>query len=165
MDDSWRSKAEAAFWGEHNMKRNQLALTCKDNENAAMPTRDKMRADLARAMGYRIEAQLFQGHIPYFELLSPQGGECVEPYEDESGINDLAATEEEAWKYAPNPFTNADDKDALVKWLAADDARWKEFKQELLSDWVSSPEQDVVRFVLTAPLETIAEAAFFAITR
>lgn len=135
-----------------------------------IPTRDKMRADLARAMGYRIEAQLFQGHIPYFELLSPQGGECVEPYEDESGINDLAATEEEAWKYAPDPFANADDKDALVKWLAEQSpVVWGNFTGCLIdaaipfhvqpyADW-----EMVCRAVLTAPLEILAEAAWRAI--
>lgn len=147
MDDNWRTKAEAAFWGEHNMKQNQLALTRKDNENATMPKRAEMCADLARAMGWKV-IQTSRGFMP----ISPEG---------DAQLN--YKTEDFAWATMPDPFAYAADNRALVAWLAEDDARWKEFKQELLSDWASSPEQDVVRFALTAPLETIAEAAWQAI--
>ncbi len=52
----------------------------------------------------------------------------------------------------PDPFTSAEHNRKLVEWLATDGARWKEFKQKLL-----------INFTLTAPLETIAEAAWRAI--
>ncbi len=115
-----------------------------DRDNAAMPTRAEMCADLARAM--------FPTAV-------------IEPSLSGSGVDIRIydrPNETRSWRDF-DPFTSADDKDALVAWLAENDARWKEFKQELLSDWASSPEQDVVRFALTAPLETIAEAAWRSI--
>lgn len=45
-------------------------------------------------------------------------------------------------------------------YLSRDDARWYKFKKELLSDWIESPEQEVLRYALTAPLETISLAAW-----
>ena len=61
--------------------------------------------------------------------------------------------------YLPNPFTNRDDSAALVAWLAADDARWAKLKQQLTALWGSAAEQDLIRFALTLPCKTIAEAA------
>lgn len=103
------------------------------------PTRAAMREALARAMGWQFKVNPLLGKGKVWHGLDGYPANLF------------------------NPFTNAADKDKLVKWLAADDARWKEFKQELLSDWASSLEQDVVRFVLTSPPETISLAAWRAI--
>ena len=111
------------------------------------PTRAEMREALARAMGWTglrwMKSQIFEKREDLWGLRPGEDGQVM--------------------RKAPNPFTNAADKDKLVKWLAADDARWYKFKKEILSDWIESPEQEVVRFVFTAPLETISLAAWRAI--
>ena len=66
--------------------------------------------------------------------------------------------------YNFDPFTNAEDKDALVAWLAADDDRWLPFKKELRLEWVASTSPraaslDYERWMLTLPCEVIVIAA------
>lgn len=76
------------------------------------------------------------------------------------------------YKNIPDPFTNATDKDALVEWLAADDARWFVFIRHLIKliDWPQSAPKAItgptfaevvseVRYFMTAPYETITLAA------
>ena len=74
--------------------------------------------------------------------------------------------------YNFDPFTNAADKDALVEWLAADDARWFTFIRHLIKlvNWPQSASKAItdptfakivseVRYLMTAPRETITLAA------
>ncbi len=158
MDDNWRTKAEAAFWGEHNMKQNQLALTRKDNENATMPKRAEMCADLARAMGWKV-IQTSRGFMP----ISPEG---------DAQLN--YKTEDFAWATMPDPFAYAADNRALVEWLLSEDsdAQFNEivFLTELMRNYTYLWQPGKVEFnavevrgiifrVLTAPLETITLAA------
>jgi hypothetical protein len=134
------------------------------NPRATMPTRAEMCADLACAMGWTVQQVGDPAYPLHYQL--------VEPPDAEPFYHRWRATEADAWADAPNPFTNADDKDALVKWLAEQSpVVWGNFTGCLIdaaipfhvqpyADW-----EMVCRAVLTAPLETVAEAAFFAITR
>ena len=98
-----------------------------------------IRAELARQMGWKL------AHDGYG--LSPDYQIVPQP------------------RALPDPFTSAKDKDALVAWLAADDARWLAFRKELLLCWVALPDDIVLghgyyeRWLLTLPLETITLAA------
>lgn len=115
------------------------------------PTRQEKCADLARAMGWR------------------QG--------ESSGVWFSPANAPEICVYdePPNPYESAEDKDKLVAWLAADDARWKEFDDRLLMALSLQPLvgfdstnvgflRMVRRMAMTAPLPVIADAAWLAIT-
>lgn len=66
------------------------------------PTRQQKCADLARVMGWKL------AHNGYG--LSPDYPAVPQP------------------RALPNPYESAADKDALVAWLAADDARWAQFE-------------------------------------
>ena len=59
----------------------------------------------------------------------------------------------------PGYFTDPAASWELRLWLAADDARWAKLKQQLTALWGSAAEQDLIRFALTLPCKTIAEAA------
>jgi len=119
-----------------------------------IPTRDKMRADLACAMGWKV-IRTSRGFMP----ISPEGY---------AQLN--YKTEDFAWATMPDPFTNAADNRALVEWLAEQSpVAWGNFTGCLIdaaipfhvqpyADW-----EMVCRAVLTAPIETIAEAAWRAI--
>ena len=76
----------------------------------------------------------------------------------------------------PNPYESAADKDALVAWLAADDARWFVFIRKLIKliNWPSQSRQEMtdatfpkivseVKHLMTAPREIMADAAWVAI--
>ena len=80
-----------------------------------------IRAELARRMGYFVLPVGTPNHWHY-QLQLP----------DASKYQRWRETESEAWADAPDPFTNAEDKDALVEWLAADDERWARFDNALL---------------------------------
>lgn len=101
---------------------------------ATETTREQMREELARAMGWTL------CHHGYG--ISPDAEVVPQP------------------RQLPNPFTSAADSRALVAWLAADNERWSEFRQELVSIWVSVNGDDLLRFTLTAPLPVIADAAW-----
>lgn len=75
-----------------------------------------------------------------------------------------------------NPYKSAEDKDALLTWLAADDARWFVFIRKLIKliNWPSQSPQEMtdatfpkivseVKHLMTAPLPVIADAAWLAI--
>lgn len=104
--------------------------------------RNHIRAELARRMGWTgvevgIDHYFFVGHPPNEPISSQR-------------------------TYVPDPFTSAEDKDALVAWLAVDNARWTDFYRELESD-LQIPEGEVriwrAMWLMTAPLETITLAA------
>lgn len=111
------------------------------------PARAEMRADLARAMGWANITKVGTGFPPGMEV----------GFDDER-------------EPIPDPFTNAADKDKLVVWLTEQSpVVWGNFTGCLIdaaipfdiqayADW-----EMVCRAVLTAPLETIAEAAWRAI--
>lgn len=121
-----------------------------------------IRAELARRMGYFVlpvgtPNQMNDRRIRFiwhYQLQLP----------DASKYQRWRETESEAWADAPDPFTNAEDKDALVAWLAADDDRWLPFKKELRLEWVASTSPraaslDYERWMLTLPCEVIVIAA------
>jgi len=112
-----------------------------------------IRAELARRMGYFVLPVGTPNHWHY-QLQLP----------DASKYQRWRETESEAWADAPDPSTNAEDKDALVAWLAADDDRWLPFKKELRLEWVASTSPraaslDYERWMLTLPCEVIVIAA------
>lgn len=108
------------------------------------PTQQQKRAGLARARGWTVKREKGRYVAEADCWYTPEGN--FHPWG------------------CPNPYESAADKDALVAWLAADGALWKQFRREILMEWTSSAEQDVVRFMLTAPLSVIADAAWLAIT-
>lgn len=66
-----------------------------------------------------------------------------------------------------NPYESAEDKDALLVWLAADDARWDRFDRILFDTvdaWSKSGRNPQIRAIMTAPREIIADAAWLAAT-
>lgn len=81
----------------------------------------------------------------------------------------------ESPRVPPDPFTSAADKDALVEWLAADDARWFLFIRSLVK-LLPKPERDEIRdttfrdlvhdlsLFMAAPRETITLAACKALS-
>ena len=109
------------------------------------PTREQMRADLARAMGWK------EGSVVWF---SPDNGNAI-CVEDEP----------------PDPFTSAVDKDALVKWICKDiETLRQKFIAELCGmvglkqNWqLDRYDEYDLMILLTAPLETVAFAAWRAI--
>jgi len=111
------------------------------------PTRAEICADLACAMGWKV-IKTNSGFMP----ISPEG---------HAQLN--YKTEDFAWATMPDPFTNAADNRALVEWLAQDNARWTAFYR-ILEDALKIPEGEMrawrAMWLLTAPLETIAEAAW-----
>lgn len=103
---------------------------------ATETTREQMREELARAIGWT------QGKASGVWFSPPDSPElCV-------------------YNVPPNPYDSTEDSRALVAWLAADNERWSEFRQELVSIWVSVNGDDLLRFTLTAPLPVIADAAW-----
>lgn len=112
-----------------------------------IPTRDKMRADLARAMGWTVTDAC---------VLHPSPERCWFSSDGRFKHQDDP----------PDPFANADDSREMVKWLAQDDARWVKFYYALedsLKVIVGDLTFERGRKVMTAPLPVIAEAAWRAI--
>lgn len=103
-----------------------------------------IRAELARRMGWQTVGGRWLPPETALPLKYGNSGFPIEP---------------------PDPFTNAEDKDALVAWLAEQsDDTWIKFQNKLFFVWMGSPnrKQDsshFVRFVMTAPLETITFCA------
>jgi len=123
------------------------------NPRATMPTRAEMCADLACAMGWTN----IRWHSPFEVSAKPVDGAFAI-----AGTNPAG----EHFCEIPDPSTNAADKDALVAWLAQDNARWTAFYR-ILEDALKIPEGETrawrAMWLLTAPLEAIAEAAWRAI--
>ena len=129
----------------------------------AKPTEAEMCAELARVM-FPDAIEIYIG-----QFQSDTGVEICLPQP--------ATTSGTRWvKF--NPFTDAADKDALVAWLAEDDARWFVFIRKLIGliNWpAQSPQQTTdatfakvvsdVRYLMTADCETIALAAWRAIQK
>lgn len=67
--------------------------------------------------------------------------------------------ENEAWMDAPDPFTDAADNRELVKWLAADDARWQSFTYALWSFLPKDFNHDYVKAFALMSYEVITLAA------
>ena len=122
-----------------------------------------VRAELARRMGITIEKRWQHVADPTWYLYDVRlpGG---------TYLGSHCASIEEAASKLPDPFTSAADKDALVKWLAADDARWKQFDDKLLMALSLQPlpaydnsnpgfQRMMRRQIFTAPLETVTLAA------
>lgn len=114
-----------------------------------MPTEAEMRADLARAMGWRPTIVFSDGARNGQQLSKP-----------------------------PNPFTDPAAMRALVEWIDADDERWGRFDTALLEalivagKWPGPGARDnehlslgeqYRRAFLAAPLPIIARAAWEAI--
>jgi len=122
------------------------------------PTQQQKCADLARAMG------IPESEWPY---------KCfVEKHQmDNDGGNAWCYTCEmmadNSERVPPNPYESAADKDALVTWLTADDARWYRF----LSQWermlINRDENeeviDLVREAMKGDRAIIADAAWLAL--
>ncbi len=119
-----------------------------------------IRAELARRMGCVIENVTNEPSEPIWAVTQKPDGLKLEPIGFYKGS---------AWSI-PDPFTNAADKDALVEWLAADDARWFLFIRSLVK-LLPKPERDEIRdttfrdlvhdlsLFMAAPRETITLAA------
>lgn len=122
------------------------------------PTRQQKCADLARAMG-----------IPESEW--PHKCFAEKHQMDNDGGNawcymcEMMADNSE--RVPPNPYESADDKDALLAWLAADQRRWERFAFKLfeyLGIWDGSFKlTDIAKATMTAPLPVIADAAWLAL--
>lgn len=123
------------------------------------PTRETMRAELARAMGYKVR----QWATGQFQLLDPS---------EKSDYN-FWGTEKAAWESAPNPFTDAAASRALVEWLRQQPNRISSrfiaeifhMKWPELPIFISAERMDIhmIWGLLSLPLETIALAAWRAI--
>lgn len=118
--------------------------------------RRQIRAELARRMGWTVKKFKHS-----FELCRPGGTFLQSPFGD--GYPASFTLESDAWQYAPDPSTNAADKDALVKWLAADDSRWRSFfrhfSEALELDFDVEYPVYCAMLMMTASYETITLAA------
>jgi hypothetical protein len=109
-----------------------------------------IRAELARRMG-----------IPENEWLTVCFA-CHHDISDDAWCRQCNADAHETEAIPPNPFTNAEDKDALVEWLAADHTRWERFDDALFAIydmWKGAGRDAQIRNAMTAPLEVIVLAA------
>lgn len=127
--------------------------------------RQEIRAELARRMGYTNfrEVTLYSLAGPVNELIcDPPLG--VEP---NTRFFECSVTGRAAFSASvpPDPFTNAEDKDALVEWLAAQDEDTQELYQQHLVrklSWDDSHNRSALVEALvfqTAPYEAITLAA------
>lgn len=123
-------------------------------------------AELARRRGYSVVKD-----GTYFYLLDAHGGR----EENADGYPVASTCEDGAWADAPNPFTDAAASRALVEWATESDRRSADFFKalcillDIIPTWIEgysgpvySPSE--VKRIMTAPLETIARAAYQAIT-
>lgn len=123
------------------------------------PTREQMRADLARAMG--ITEEQWQHKCKAENHSNDEGFWCY----------DCCIAIEESPKVAPDPFTSAADKDALVEWICKNiETLRQKFIAELCGmiglkqNWqLDRYDEYDLMILLTAPLETVALAAWRAI--
>lgn len=119
-----------------------------------------MCADLAKAMGYTVQ-EVGDPHHPFFLQL-------VNPPEVDRFYHQWRRTEAEAWADAPNPFTSAADKDALVAWLAkqSEDIWWA-FMSEMRVLFLDAIEKNKAweweKYLMAADKAVIAEAVWRAI--
>lgn len=111
-----------------------------------------IRERLAQAMGYKVEREHYNDMLRYC-LIDPNG----------VLVTTLRHSQDEAWADAPDPFTSAEDKDKMVKWLAADGGRWFNFRLDvagIMAERKQWPEEwEFERAAMTAPREVIVLAA------
>jgi hypothetical protein len=112
------------------------------------PTQQQKCADLAQAMGWRIDTNhVIRNSTADLPIIG------IDP--------------EGKLTYLPNPYESADDKDALVAWLAADDARWFRFLNQWERMLINRDENeeviDLVREAMKGDRAIIADAAWLAI--
>lgn len=115
-----------------------------------------IRAELARRMGITIEKRWQHATDPtwcLYDVRLPDG----------TYLGSHCGSIEEAASKLPDPFTDAEDKDALVEWLAnQSNETWADFFLELFNQMDKAKhrvgQRDSIR-TLTAPREIITLAA------
>ncbi len=117
-------------------------------------TQQQKCTDLARKMGWKLEQD---GYWQQWRSADGKKFCSVRPSCDESPIG--------------NPYESADDKDALVAWLAKQSGEiWGNFSASVIDSAIPFDQQAyadwemITRAVMTAPREIIADAAWLAIT-
>lgn len=118
------------------------------------PTRERMRRDLAVAMGYTVEVRWTHATNPNWKIYDVRlpGGTYAGSH---------SASEAEAWEILADPFSDHTACHALVCWLDADDARWERFERIFLDRFADEP--NIVRECLLVETAVVAEAAWGAI--
>lgn len=152
----WCGKQRKAFseWEQQDIASGEWKPVCNPcatrntKKGTAMTEQQRLtiRAELARRMGWTDLESCKDWDFTF----SPSG---LPPGQKE-------------YKNIPDPFASAEDKDALVEWLAADDARWHAFWLQLKA-WMESrgnfpaynPSGLVARWLLTLPREVVTLAA------
>lgn len=152
------------------------------------PTRAQMREDLARAMGWiglrLMKSQMFNEREDLWGLRPGEAGQVMrkapDPFTSAADNRALGWTEKSHFpdsfqphfwiapsgrtnQSPPDPFTSAEANRKLVEWLATQSGEVQRVFVLTLRDEVIERDICYELALLTAPLETIAEAAWRAI--
>jgi hypothetical protein len=110
---------------------------------------------LARAMGWQ-----YVPPGPETAEMYGEGVHCLRDPEGQLWPSPWAKTEDEAWaQMTPNLHGWESAKAKLLRWLAADDARWTAFYYEIYQGWAATSTMHWSRFLVTLTPAQVAEAA------